>query len=288
MATPPRPEPVQLKDRTLPLPEKSSGWARIALGVLLVMSLGILVLYRLAGDSDADVTPENVTVTPTVRAHPDQIVVYVVGEVNRPGVVSLPPGSRVVDAIKAAGGLTEKANQFAVNLAARLRDEEMVKVYAQGEAIPETPTPGPTDQVPEEYPPGGEEPPPPPPVDPGQLPPDLTPPPPSGHYQGGELPPAPPPADLTPAPPPVAPATPAEDGPPKPVAPPPPASKVSLNRGSVEQLEAIPGVGPKLAAAIVAYRRGPPPRAFTTLDDLTRVPGIKGPKLDELRAFITL
>ena len=257
----------------------------MALGILLVLSLGILALFRLAGDSEPADTVENVTVTPIQRPKSDQMMVYVVGEVNRPGVYSIPPGSRVVDAIKAAGGLTEKANQFGVNLAAKLRDEQMVKVYAVGETPTETPTPDATDLPPEDYPPS-EDPPPPPPDDPGPGG-DLTPPPPAGHYQGGEIPP---PADLTPPPPPVAPATPGADpGAKTPSAPPPPpVGKVSLNRGTVEQLEAIPGVGPKLAAAIVAYRRGPPPRAFTTLEDVTRVPGIKGPKLDEIRAFITL
>jgi competence protein ComEA len=284
-----KPEPVVLKNRN-PVPDKSGSWARLALGALLVISLGVLGLYRWLGDNEPPIEPvtlDNVTVTPKPgRSATDQIVVYVVGEVNRPGVVSLPAGSRVVDAIKAAGGLTERANQFGVNLAARLHDEEMVKVYAQGETIPETATPAPVETA-EEYPVGGEEPPPPPPSDPAPAPPDLTPPPPAGHFQGGEIPPA---AAVTPPPPPAAPATPAPpSGDTTPAAPPPKAGpKVSLNRGTVEQLEAIPGVGPKLAAQIVAYRRGPPPRAFTTLEDLTRVPGIKQAKLDELRAFITL
>lgn len=288
-----KPEPVVLKNRN-PVPDKSGYWSRLALAALFIMSLGVLVLYRWLGDnSEPPIEPvslENVTVKSTTRppVQGDQIVVYVVGEVNRPGVVSLPAGSRVVDAIKAAGGLTERANQFAVNLAARLRDEEMVKVYAQGEAVPEPATPTPGESVaenPGEPYPGGEEPP--PPADPPPAPPDLTPPPPAGHFQGGEIPPAA--VTPPPPPPPAAPATPGGEGTPTPAAPPPKAGpKVSLNRGTVEQLEAIPGVGPKLAAQIVAYRRGPPPRAFTTLEDLTRVPGIKQAKLDELRSFITL
>ncbi len=291
MAASPKPEPVILKNRN-PVPDKSGTWARYALGAPLVMSLGVLVLYRWLGDNpEPPIEPvgvgENVTVKPVVnRPAADQIVVYVVGEVNRPGVVSLPAGSRVVDAIKAAGGLTERANQFGVNLAARLHDEEMVKVYAQGEAIPEmTATPA---APPVSDPgPGPDEPPPLPPQDPVPAPPDLTPPPPAGHFQGGEIPPPAPPvaAANTPAP---APATPSGDSTPAPAAPPKAGPKVSLNRGTVEQLEAIPGVGPKLAAQIVAYRRGPPARAFTTLEDLTRVPGIKQAKLDELRSFITL
>src|SRR5699024_6114859 len=44
------------------------------------------------------------------------IYVYITGEVNNPGVVLLNSGSRIVDAIEAAGGVTNKANISKVNL----------------------------------------------------------------------------------------------------------------------------------------------------------------------------
>ncbi|SJN27856.1 ComE operon protein 1 [Micrococcus luteus NCTC 2665] len=54
--------------------------------------------------------------------------VHVVGEVARPGVVSLAPGSRVADAVRAAGGPTRDARAERINLAAPLDDGQQVLV----------------------------------------------------------------------------------------------------------------------------------------------------------------
>ncbi|MEX5265069.1 ComEA family DNA-binding protein [Kocuria sp. CPCC 205231] len=54
--------------------------------------------------------------------------VHVTGEVARPGVVSLEPGARVVDAVEAAGGLTDAAVTESVNLAAPVTDGQQVLV----------------------------------------------------------------------------------------------------------------------------------------------------------------
>ena len=56
--------------------------------------------------------------------------VHVCGEVNHPGVYSFPEGSRVFDAVEAAGGFTEHADQESVNLAMSLIDEG--KIYVPG------------------------------------------------------------------------------------------------------------------------------------------------------------
>lgn len=67
-----------------------------------------------------------------------ELVVHVTGQVVEPGVVRLAPGSRVVDAVRAAGGLTAEADQAALNLARQLSDGEQVWVGRPGE----TPPPG--------------------------------------------------------------------------------------------------------------------------------------------------
>lgn len=55
---------------------------------------------------------------------PSAIYVYVCGAVKCPGVVELPEGSRVNDALEAAGGFAEDASRDHVNLAARVADGE--------------------------------------------------------------------------------------------------------------------------------------------------------------------
>lgn len=64
------------------------------------------------------------------------ILVDVKGAVVREGLYELPVGSRVNDAIKAAGGLLETAEKTSVNLAQKLADEAVVYVASQGETVP--------------------------------------------------------------------------------------------------------------------------------------------------------
>lgn len=62
------------------------------------------------------------------------VVVHVVGRVDRPGVVRLPAGARVADALEAVGGASGDADLAAVNLARTVVDGEQVYVPAPGEA----------------------------------------------------------------------------------------------------------------------------------------------------------
>jgi competence protein ComEA len=59
---------------------------------------------------------------------PIPLQVYVVGAVLQPGLQALPPGSRVQDALIAAGGLLPEANVTALNLAAYVQDGERIYV----------------------------------------------------------------------------------------------------------------------------------------------------------------
>ena len=61
---------------------------------------------------------------------------------------------------------------------------------------------------------------------------------------------------------------------------------VSLNSATLEQLDALPGVGPALAQQIVTYRETLGP--FTSVDQLDDVSGIGPAKLEQLRPLVGL
>ncbi len=63
-----------------------------------------------------------------------EVVVYVCGAVRSPGLVRLPTGARVADALKRAGGATSGAELAALNLAAKLADGQQIVVPRRGEA----------------------------------------------------------------------------------------------------------------------------------------------------------
>jgi competence protein ComEA len=81
--------------------------------------------------------------TPTPSPH---VVVQVTGAVRRPGLVRLPAGSRVDDAVSAVGGATGKADLASVNLARLLVDGEQIVVLRKGQAIGPVIAPGPPAQ----------------------------------------------------------------------------------------------------------------------------------------------
>ncbi len=65
----------------------------------------------------------------------DILIVHVSGAVLNPGVYELEEGARVIDAIEIAGGITDDANQHAINLAKKIADEEKIYVPRQDEVV---------------------------------------------------------------------------------------------------------------------------------------------------------
>lgn len=61
---------------------------------------------------------------------------------------------------------------------------------------------------------------------------------------------------------------------------------VDLNRGSLAELQTLPGIGPKTAQAIVSYREDVGP--FKSVDDLLKVKGIGPKKLESIRSMVTV
>jgi len=66
----------------------------------------------------------------------DDLVIDVVGKVNKPGIVTVPKGSRVYEAIAAAGGLKGKVDTTALNMARVLTDGEQLLVGLEPASVP--------------------------------------------------------------------------------------------------------------------------------------------------------
>ena len=107
---------------------------------LVVVLVPIVVLagtgLALAARAHDDPPTVEAAVDPTPLPTPQAILVDVVGAVAHPGVVRLPAGARVLDALLAAGGMTGEADLFALNKAAPLRDGARIYVPRPGEAVP--------------------------------------------------------------------------------------------------------------------------------------------------------
>ncbi len=73
---------------------------------------------------------------------PETILVHIAGAVANPGVVELPAGSRLFEAIAAAGGGSDTADPARLNLAAVLADGQKVHVPALGDPDPDGAAPG--------------------------------------------------------------------------------------------------------------------------------------------------
>ena len=141
------------------------------------------------------------------------LVVDVSGQVMHPGVVRLPAGSRVADAVRVAGGARRGTSLASLNLARRLVDGEQIVVGAVA----------PTDTA-------------------------------NSNTSASA------PSTST------------------------PTTPIDLNAATAAQLDALPGVGPVLAARIVAWR-GAHGR-FTSVDELRQVGGVGPKKLADLAPLV--
>ncbi len=155
-----------------------------------------------------------------------ELVVSVVGLVEHPGLLRLPPGSRVADALSIAVA-KDGADLASLNLAQRLADGDQIAVGALG------PQPGPP-QMGSVVVPGGR------------------------TSSGGGTPGQP-------------------TGPP---------AKIDLNAAAESELDALPGVGPTTARAIVAWRTEH--GRFTSVDQLAEITGIGPARLARLRDSVTV
>jgi len=115
--------------------------AHVALAaVLAAVALGVTCWWVLADDAGEPlpateapsglVTPSSAapSAAPSAAVPVSEVVVDVAGKVRQPGIVVLEPGSRVVDALDAAGGAKPGADLTGLNLARVLVDGEQIVV----------------------------------------------------------------------------------------------------------------------------------------------------------------
>jgi competence protein ComEA len=94
-------------------------FAWLVVGFFLgAMALGIVVLVsRQARPAPIYITPASPSPTAAPTETPGPLTVFINGQVASPGVIELPEGSIIQDAIEASGGYTSQANGDVVNLA---------------------------------------------------------------------------------------------------------------------------------------------------------------------------
>lgn len=179
---------------------------KVAVGAALIAGIGVVTLSILGSTLSSNSTsvdvPADLTATPENNVSQNNyefgsVLIHVIGEVNSPGIYELAAESRVIDAVMAAGGLTDFSAECGVNLARVVKDGEQLNIPSQEVGCSQTGSPSQT-------------------------------------------------------------------------------TVISLNQASVEQFDALPGIGPTLASRIVQWRESN--GGFGSIEQLNDVAGI-GDKL---------
>ena len=97
---------------------------------ILAASIAFVLNSLNSGASTSVAVPKSSSPSQTIE--PASFYVHIVGEIKSPGVYSLSVGSRLFDAVVAAGGFREDADQSSVNLARTLTDGEQIFVLKIG------------------------------------------------------------------------------------------------------------------------------------------------------------
>lgn len=260
----------------------------IAGGLGIAVAVVGVVLARRSGPASSERVVVQNAAPATVGSSPAQssgaVAVHVVGGVRSPGVYTLPAGARVGDAVDAAGGVLPSVRPEWVNLAAPLEDGQQVYVPVTAAApavspvvspviVPDPSVPGATAQT--AAPPASEVVT--APAGPGPARPSRT-------VSRPESTPAR--ADQSAVPAKAAGET---------VRPKATSSKatpthrgirfpVNVNSASEIELDALPHIGPALAARIIQHRNAEGP--FRNLEELGRVKGIGTKTLSDLAPYV--
>jgi competence protein ComEA len=116
------------------------GGGRSTIAIWLVAAgLALFAATRLFGGGDARPPAVRIDGTGPAAASPARqrdkgpdLYVHVAGAVQRPGLIRVPPDTRVAAALARAGGPTPRANLTLVNLAAKVQDGQQIVVPVRG------------------------------------------------------------------------------------------------------------------------------------------------------------
>ena len=116
--------------------------------ILLICPIGLIIKDKLSSKQDLYVLTEDKKISEEVVEEQDVkkeennvtnkvITVYISGEVNNPGVVTLNDSDRLATAVEKVGGTTKKADLNSVNMAVKLQDEMHYIIPKIGEVTKE-------------------------------------------------------------------------------------------------------------------------------------------------------
>lgn len=108
----------------------------IFLGFIIVMLIiGVIIYYLQNNNYNAITEDVYLANNNSIEQEANKIIVHITGEVKNPGVVSIEENARLIDAIEAAGGVTENANIDKINLAYILSDGQKIYVPSINDKI---------------------------------------------------------------------------------------------------------------------------------------------------------
>ena len=107
---------------------------KVIIGIALVAIIfGAIYLFDMNSDLNTIEENQEIMIKETSEKENDEdkkelVVVHIAGAVKKPGIVRLPEGSRIEDAIEEANGLTEDADITNINLAYVLEDGTKIRI----------------------------------------------------------------------------------------------------------------------------------------------------------------
>lgn len=121
----------------------------IIITISIILSLGMIIFHSTKSSDILLDKNENTKISEKIKAEDndavieqdsaavknEKVVVYISGEVVNPQVIEMKDGDRLIDAVEKCGGMTEKADKNAVNLALLLKDEDHYVIPKIGENL---------------------------------------------------------------------------------------------------------------------------------------------------------